>query len=120
MQYDELDGRDPLIRQHYKNRKDMVTKVSAAEEQLKDYTDPWGKAFYSRFDDLEPIRVAEYEAYVKGEPGCRKWKLPVTAVEHHTAAAAWYDQYSLGDVLITEVPTSDGGSEYWISIKPNE
>lgn len=114
--FDELDGRDPAVRQHFRNRKDMVTSVQKPEKQLADYSDPWGPAFYSRFDDLPPVREAEYQAFIQGEPGCRRWSLPATAVEHHFGAAAWYDQLDMGNVVITEVPLADGTTEFWIKI----
>jgi len=117
MEDNDLDGRDASVRLRYKNRKDMVPQISRAEDQLAKYTDPWGPAFYSRFDDLEPIRIARYDTYVNNIVGYRKWLLPVTVVEQHNGAAAWFDQLEAGNMEIREVPQENGESVIYIAIK---
>jgi len=114
----DLDGRDALVRQNFKNRKDLVSEIHRAEDVLANYTsNPWGPAFYSQFDDLLPKRVAEHF----DKPGKQKWELPITDVERHpgiSPSASWYDQVAIGTLEIYEVPASNGAaSNFYVSIK---
>lgn len=118
---EELDGRDELVKKTYKSRKDLVAAVNKPEKVLEGYsTNPWEKAFYSRFDDLKPIREAYWKTYVDGIPGARIWHLPVTEVAQHSTTAAWFDQLEVGTVIIREIPNADGTSEFVMSIKAED
>jgi hypothetical protein len=116
MSYDELDGRDAIVRKAYKNRKDMVTVVAKPDKVLEGYTEPWAPAFYSRFDDLKPVREADWDVYVDGIPGAKIWHLPVTEVHHHGDKASWFDQMDVGTVVIRQIPNDKGTMDYVISL----
>lgn len=110
----ELDGRDPLVRKHYRQRKEMVAKLEIAEVKLAGYTDPWLPAFYSQFDDVMPGRAAYFDNRVDGIPGYRRWSIPVTEV---VRVVGGFDQISLGSLEIVETPNNDGTSEITVAIR---
>jgi len=111
----ELDGRDAVVKQHFKNRKDLVSEIHRAEDILANYvSNPWGPAFYNQFDDFLPKRIALHV----DTPGKQKWELPITDVERREGVASWYDQVAIGTLEIVEVPASNGAaSNFYVKIR---
>lgn len=118
MSEDYLDGRDALVKEHFKNRKDLIPTIQTAESHVSQYHDPWGPSPYSRFDDFMPIRLGTHVPIVDHEKlvRCEHWSLPVTMVDRHEGAAAYYEQWSAGSLEITQTPRPDGTFEIKLGI----